>query len=231
MSVSNTALFPHPVSNPRQPFCILSCYGGWSASSNGVKWSFPSDFCVQACVVVHCCYYTDARTSLYQVYRSWMRLICILLKCPGVRRKPSRQPSLVHWLRLADKMALACHFASSCLLTFFNTRFLFCRNVQNHKYIHEQTHFKYRLAKLHHKRRAPANLKIRPQEMGLDWPHIEKKPSIFQHQANLNLELTREGKSGPGNSWKRLVETELKEIRTLQTEIEKIITKLAGGNS
>lgn len=51
--------------------------------------------------------------------------------------------------------------------------------------------------------------------MGLDWPHIEKKPSIFRHQANLNLELTREGKSGPGNSWKRLVETEFKEIRTL----------------
>lgn len=48
--------------------------------------------------------------------------------------------------------------------------------------------------------------------MELDWQRIEK--NIFQHQARLNLELTREEKPAPGNSWKRSVETELKEIRT-----------------
>lgn len=31
--------------------------------------------------------------------------------------------------------------------------------------------------------------------MGLDWQHIEK--NIFQHQARLNLEPTREEKPGP----------------------------------
>lgn len=76
-------------------FDVMRGTGDWPASTNGVKWTFPSDFCGKAFVVIRCCSNTDARTSLYhQVCRPWMRLICILLKCPGVMQvldKLSRQ--------------------------------------------------------------------------------------------------------------------------------------------